>query len=290
MSDKSKILKYFSRKDFDEEIHIFDDLLRRAVEIVLMKNSDDLDRYVELNSNRYWNAILKLNQSDRENGIVPIFNIEDELLKKVSWFMRSTDKIEKKKLYLLRARTSILRTIDNLSDRHYEALGCVTCKLLGAQKVLLTPPGNEAGIDFVAAINFAEKSHYFFGINGPLRIIGQCKKYNSAVQVNAIKEFNATLIDVYSLTEKMRKVLPDWFLTSKGPIIGWFIGHEGFQSGALSRARNYGIVTSDSRDVAEVISLSRKHFPLLTYQERALGIISKISEVIKSREENMALW
>ncbi|MDD3704478.1 MAG: restriction endonuclease [Clostridiaceae bacterium] len=287
MSDKSKILYYFTRKEADDRIHFFQDLFKRAVTLTLFKSGDELEKYVEVNINRYWNYILRLQQQEKEKGIVPTFNIEDELLKKVSWYTKNKDINIKRKMHLLKARTKILNTIDKFDNRKYEALACVVCKLLGAKNIVLTPSGNEAGIDFMATINFSSNAHYFFGINGPLRIIGQCKKYSSDVQVDSIKEFNSTLLDVFSLTEKVRKVLPNWFITSKGPIIGWFIGHNGFQSGAESRAKNYGIITSDSRDLAELISCSKKFFPLDSPDERSLGLIYEVNQLILDRSINM---
>lgn len=289
ISDVVKVMNYFARKDYDDKVHYFDDLLRAAIHIVLDKNGDDLDRFVDIHSNRYWNALNQQQNIDREKGIVPLFNIEDELSKKISWFIRTSDKKLIRRLHLLRSRTHILRKIDSLNSRQYEALACVTCCLLGASNVLLTTTGNEAGIDFLASINFSADSHYFFGVNGPLRIIGQCKKHNSAIQVGSIKEFNSTLDDVYSLTEKVRKILPSWFLTSKGPIIAWFICHSGFQSGALSRARNYGIITSDSRDLAEVISSCRRLKPLLPYDMRVEALTKKVTEILNDANINMDL-
>jgi hypothetical protein len=35
------------------------------------------------------------------------------------------------------------------------------------------------------------------------------------------------------------------------------IAHRGFQSGAMSRARNHGLITADSLDIAEMLALSR---------------------------------
>lgn len=54
-------------------------------------------------------------------------------------------------------------------------MSCAICDLLGADKISLTAPGNEGGVDFFARISFPQKAHFLFGTKGPIRIVGQCK-------------------------------------------------------------------------------------------------------------------
>ncbi|SDP70176.1 restriction endonuclease [Desulforhopalus singaporensis] len=272
-SDKQKILKYLTRCIPEPGIKDFTVILREAVSTALGKNGELLDKYLDSSVNRYWNCFKNLIEDDKKKGIKPIAIIVDNELKKFTWFVNSENNgLSKKKNQLLKAIPSLLKILDKENARRYESLGCYVSELLGASKVHLTPPGNEAGIDFIASIKFSDDSHFLFGINGPIRIIGQCKKYESPVQVSSIKEFNQTLQDVYSLTPKMIKILPDWFRRERGPILGWFISHSGFQSGALDRAKNYGIIASDSRDIAEVVACSKKFYCHLHSEERAKSL------------------
>jgi hypothetical protein len=158
----------------------------------------------------------------------------------------------------LQSRPTILSGIDTLDDRQYEALGGVISRLIGANAVFLTRRGNEGGIDFFASIHVYGSSHLFSGISSPVRVIGQSKKYKNPVQVDKIKEFIQTVQDVKNYRDEVRKHVPPWFRTARGPIVGWIIAHSGFQSGAQSRANTDGIVLSDSTDLAEIAALSRQ--------------------------------
>jgi len=284
-SQTTQIITYFTRKDWPSGVFQFEDILAEAVESALSLPGIDRDRYTEANIDRHWNDVKKLLERDPKKGLCPLFLIKDEYSKRVSSFLEEeTSLIPTKKRLLLKGRSAFLRKIDGFSYRKYEALGCLVSNLLGADNILLTPPKNEAGIDFIATIEFGHNAHYLFGINGPLRLIGQCKKYATPVQVDSIKEFNSTLQDVYHLTQKVVRFIPAWFSTAKGPIIGWFISHSGFQKGAIDRAKNFGIVLSDSRDLAEIIAGSRKFYSLEPIDKRLLHLNEKIASILQSRE------
>lgn len=272
-SDKNHILDYFYKREYQNGILEFEELLREALIRKLGKSKSQADLYISRNINRNWSDLLKQQDIDQKRGIAPYFQIEDQQSKKISY--RNGN-------YLLKSRPSILKAIDSLDDREYEALACLCCKILGANNIYLTPPGNEGGIDFIATIGFSRNSHYFFGINGPLRIIGQSKKYSSKVQVNAIKEFITTIDQIKNRNPTVEKHIPSWFRLSKGPIIGWIISHNGFQSGAESTSKDYGIIQSDSKDISEIIALSRKHYPLDSPNIRS----EKLRKDVKSILEN----
>jgi hypothetical protein len=286
-SDKNRILEYFTRKDLPLGILDFADLLSEAVKQVLCRDGMENEIYTQANINRFWSAIKELEEKDVKRGLRPLFLIKDAYSKRVSSFFDSNIyKISPLKFKLLKARSNILRIIDSINDRQFEALCCFACALFGSQNYILTPHGNEGGIDFLASIRFSDTAHYLFGINGPLRIVGQCKKYSSPVQVDEIRNFNSTLNDVYHLSEKVRGIIPGWFRSAKGPIIGWFIGHAGFQSGAEDRAKNFGIITSNSRDLAELIAGSKKFVPYLGSQERADHLLTELDMVLNNPNTN----
>ena len=131
------------------------------------------------------------------------------------------------------------------------------CDLLGADKISLTAPGNEGGVDFFARISFPQKAHFLFGTKGPIRIVGQCKKYANRDNVGHMKEFVTTMNNVYNKSYRAGEILPDWFKLEKGDIIGWHIANSGHQTGALDVAKNYGILVSDTKQLIEIICNSK---------------------------------
>lgn len=48
-----------------------------------------------------------------------------------------------------------------------------------------------------------------------------------------MKEFPQTLFNVYNQSYRVGEILPSWLKKESGPIMGWYISHNGFQSGAL---------------------------------------------------------
>src|SRR5690606_14181401 len=125
-------------------------------------------------------------------------------------------------------RSSFLRSIDTLSDREYEALACVVSSCAGADKVRLTPPGNEGGVDFFALIRNPARCHVFQHTRSPLRVIGQCKKYSGTVGVDKVRQFIQTINSVCNQSALTEAHVPPWFRTAGGPVVGWIIGHSGF--------------------------------------------------------------
>ena len=256
---KQYFYNYLTRHQFDNRVYGFEEILKDAIRSFTKLSGVDLDQKVSANLKRHWNDLKKMIDEDEIDGIIPILEIVNDTSRLVlpSAYGNKYDITTKNKHWISK-RNEILSFIDKLNDREYEYLSCYLCRCLSASKVLVTPPGNEGGIDFIAEIKFSKNSHFLFGTNGPIRIIGQSKMYGKAVDPSDIKEFNSTMNDVYSHAPKVSDVLPSWFKSSKGIIIPWFISHNGFKSGAMTRAKRYGIVATDSRMVTEQIALSAK--------------------------------
>jgi len=279
-SDKQKIFRWLYRSPFPAGILDFDTILNQAARIALGLPSMDADRFVVARGKTYWNWLRQEQDFITGRGLTPIFSIKDDNARRISWYPAdiASLKSRKQKLQarLLQTRPYVLRKIDTLDDRKYEALACTICRMLNANKVVLTARGNEGGVDFFASIILPQRSHVLFGAAGPLRIIGQCKFYNDKVQVGEIRDFITTIADVKSY--RLRHLVPTWFQTSRGPIIGWFIGHTGFQSGAEDRAKEEGIILSNSLDLSEIISLSRKFEVFELPQNRARALDDRIQQ------------
>ncbi len=283
MSDVQKIFKYFTRKELGSANMSFDELFYDAIEKSLLITGGNKDKFFDANINRHWNYLIKHQEDDFvQNGILPVVDVNNDKTRNICCFLAKNFALTKnRKYYYLKSRPSILNQIDLMSSREFEGLSVYVTRLLGAQNTLLTPSGNEGGIDFIATIGFNSASHFLFGTNGPVRIIGQCKKYSSDVQVDKVKEFSATLNDVFHRSSKVSAILPSWFINAKGPIIGWIIAHNGFQDGARQRARNFGTLLSDSRVLGDVIAASKKYYPSLPCERRFEPLLDDVREVIK---------
>jgi len=85
---------------------------------------------------------------------------------------------------------------------------------------------------------------------------------------------------VRNLNPSIESLVPSWFRSSTGPIIGWLIAHNGVQSGGVTKAKNHGIVISDSVDIAEIIALSRHIDVCLPADARAAKAMTMINNYI----------
>ena len=251
VNDNSIIFKRMYRIKFDDSNYTFEEILKNCILDELTHDSSKAELMALNKVNRLWNKYRKEHEEDKENGVVPLFSIISENEKVVQWIGDSSDIGIRKEYFKI--RPDLYDFMDRLDEREYEKMACIICEFLGADKILLTDPGNEGGIDFFARIPFSKRSHFLFGVKGPIRIVGQCKKYSQKDNVGHMKEFVQTLGHVYNRSYRAGQILPDWFQMEKGDIIGWHIANMGHQTGAKDMAKNYGIILSDSKQLIDII-------------------------------------
>ena len=221
------------------------------------KSEPDAQAIASSQRKRYWNAI----KSNAEDDIAcrrqpPIYCIDDSfyLYKLPSEKVRlDGDNVTAS---LLESRPHILRQLDGMTDREYEAGVCVAMRLIGAKDVHLTPAGNEGGVDFYALLEGETHSHLFGKGFHCFRIVGQAKQYSDRESITRFNSFITVLHNIRHLDDSVTKHMPDWFRRGKGPIIGLYIAHSGFQAGASSTAAKHGILLADSVDIGEMCALS----------------------------------
>lgn len=263
LSEKQRLLDWMFQQTFTQPRVKFQDLLTDAAEKALGKSRIDSEVYAQSRLNEMWNWILERLEDEKEKGLYPTFVPLSQNIKDLWWypgyFQKGIKNKERYRKLRLRAKPKLLDRINTLTSREYEAIGCLVCELSGGTKFCLTPHGNEYGIDFFAVLPVTGQTHVFRGGGGPLRIVGQ-SKFNQTrrVEPKIVDQLMTTLDKVKYRSPDVDKLIPPWFHTAKGPIVGWIIAHNGLSTGAAeSNANHYGIIHSDSRDVAEIIAMSR---------------------------------
>ncbi len=286
-SEIGRILRWFYRKEFPQGILEFDELHIQASMGALGKSQQDSEAYLYANVKTHWGVLLERLGNDKEMGRSRLFNIEDATNRRVSWVPSNIGNLrsarEKHVAMRLNSRPHILRMIDALSDREYEALCCIISKFAGATNVKLTPKGNEGGIDFFALINYPGRCHVFSGNHKPIRIVGQAKKYSDRkVEVDEVKELTETIQEVKNRSPSVEHLVPPWFRKAWGPVAGWLVAHNGVQSGGMTKARNHGIIVSDSIDLAEIAALSCQNGDMKRDGEQVKILTTMVSEALCS--------
>lgn len=258
-SKREKVLNWFLQNNFPSGIISFDDLVVAAARMSLGVGYSEAEKYANRNVNSLWANFVSMLRKESKLGINPIAHIVDEETHKIESYFSKLSRFRNKRAIRLSCRLAmrpaIYNKIESLNDREYEALCCLACNKLGASNIHLTPRGNEGGIDFLALI---ERPRIFPKCSGltRFRIVGQAKKHSDPVQVGHIRDFSDTLEDTRRHSPQVLGHLPAWFKESSTPIIGWMVGHRGFQGGGESKARMNGIMLFDSRVLTEIIVLS----------------------------------
>jgi len=265
MTSSQQIVSWYLEQDFDHVAINFDDHLVDAVETSLETSKIDAEFYAESHSDRLWNILRNRIEEDKKRGLYPTFSEVTSGFRRLfcnaKYYPRGISKKDRQRRQRLRSRIQILKAIQSIDDpTHYEALSVYACKLSGASDYCMTPR-NDFGIDFFAVIPSIGKSHVFSGGAGPIRIVGQCKNHSSTVARGNLQQFFSAIVSVQERSDDVRSLIPNWFLTERGPIIGWFISHVGLQNGAREYAEKHGIIYSDSRDIGEIITMSRTWKP-----------------------------
>lgn len=261
----------------------FDEILLEGVMKALGRDPLSAERYVEANAQRLWNKTCALATDIVADGMCPLLDVTDPGARRAIWRPSVIGHSGRacRILARSRARSNILREIDSLTDREYEALGCLVASYSGADRVHLTPPGGEGGVDFLAQLVLPVQAHPFLGLAAPMRIVGQAKMYADPVSVDRIREFVATIQAVCHQSPQVEVHVPPWFRTAKGPVVGWIIGHSGFQQGARQLAKNFGVICSESFELAEICSQSRRIDESMSPAERAQELAKRTRALLQ---------
>lgn len=201
-----------------------------------------------------YNHLLQRNDALVRLGGLSTFEVGAGDLQ-VSWSKGSS--IKPKHTEWLRLRSVIADWLHGLDDTGYELAAGVLMQSLGASRVHVTPHGNDFGIDFLAIIPAHCSSELFVSGSKGVRIVGQSKKYNSAVAREKIQAFNSIMSSVRDNKHELIAVIPGWFRGSSSPLLSCYVAHSGFQSGSSTMAGQHGHVMLDTLQMAEILARNK---------------------------------
>ncbi|WP_232826568.1 restriction endonuclease [Lewinella sp. IMCC34183] len=204
----------------------------------------DADRYSNKFKRSIANYLKELNDNLNRSGKAKIGTILPG--NRISWSI-STD-YEK---LIWRNRPIILEIIEKLSDDEFESLCCTVISSMGG-KAWKTKSKGDGNVDLYGILSTNEQNHVF-GKSTKLRIVGQCKNYAHKEVITQYESFYQALSNVRFRAGRVISEIPADFLTSKGPIVGWYVCKDGFQSGIYDDAQQHGIILSDKYDLAEIL-------------------------------------
>ncbi|MDG3041217.1 restriction endonuclease [Roseicyclus marinus] len=211
------------------------------------------EEYISRFKKTLYSALKESDLQHSDQGGMPTFEYTDNTLLKLRWNILShTDRRQRAKM---ERRAAAIDWIDGLKDdRHYEYLGGLLMRKLGASRIHVTPKGNEFGIDFLAIAPAFSRSGMFLSKGRGVRIVGQSKYYSQPVTRDKVQAFNDVMNSIRNNKEELINVLPSWFRNSPAPLIGCFVAHSGYQSGARKSAEQNGYLLLDTRAAGEIVS------------------------------------
>jgi hypothetical protein len=290
MSEQSAIVERIFRSSYPARLLRIDEAISSVAPTVIGCDPIEAEAYAERNKRHVWNKIIKRLDEENGKGIRPTFEVVDATRFEFAWFpmIRNDDDSQLRQTKLrLACRGEILNYIDDkVDDRAYEAIGCVICQLSGASRWHLTPPGNEFGIDFLAILPSFARGHLFPHANKQIRLVGQSKKWSSPIGRDEVDLLANRLDDIRRRNQRILETLPHWFVSAKGPLVGFMIAHSGSKSGGHDIANDHGMILADSRDIAEIVALSRKWNTALGPQGAIQSLRDSTDEVLQSYQRS----
>jgi hypothetical protein len=243
--------------------------------------------FIRSNINLLWAETVKRLDEDVAKGLLPTFEILDSSRYELIWFpavwKTDSSKLARQKMRI-KYRGELLDYLDHhITWRDYEALGCVISILVGARQWNVTPSSGDFGIDFFALIPSYGISHLFPGVHKQIRLVGQSKKWNSEVPRSKVDDLGHKLDYIRARSHHFDGILPPWFLSEPGLIVGCMIAHSSFQEGANTIAHEHGLILGDRRDIVEILTLSHQWSVEDGYDKLITSTREKINLVLSSK-------
>lgn len=278
MFDRKTFIRWAYRCNYRNNVMTLEELLVQAAQELHGLDTSASLRFASTHKVKAWNALVDAMERDRNRGVLELFGLDD--ITRVRLTIQSMQLVSCTRRQIhdrtrLRQRAAVLRAIDDLDDRQYEAFCCSILEYVGAVTTSLTPPGNEGGVDAFALARQPTIGHLIFHETKPIRLVLQMKKYASAVKVDKIRDFSNVLQHVRNRNPATERHTPYWFRNARGVVGGMLIAHSGFQSGVVSQAADEGIVLLDSVDLAEFFSQCKRLSAYLT-KERASSVVDRL--------------
>ena len=265
MGDIQSVVNWFYLHEFESNLIEFDDHVVVAIEKALEISRLDAETYGIGNKIRIWNALRRQIEEHNRRELFPAFTEVPGDWRRLIWnpkyFPPGLSKKAKHQRLRYKSRSHILQMIEQLLPREYEAVSVLACKLSGASHYCLTRHNDDRGVDFFALLPSVGGSRLLNGAYGPIRIVGQSKKYSRSLEREQVENFAYTLQTIRHRNEKITGLIPSWFSQQKGVIIGWIVAHNGLQGGAEEESHDHGILYSDRWDIAEILTHSRSWQP-----------------------------
>lgn len=207
--------------------------------------SSEASHYASKFEKSILNNFNKQNDDLRRRGIATIGNISGS---RISWTGASPIQS-----MIWEIRPILLNIIESLNDEKFEALCCVCISLIGG-KSWRTRSKGDGNVDLYGVVK-SNMNNHIFGHANKFKIVGQCKNYSHPESVTNFESFFRALDNVKFRAERVLNEIPNEFIREDGPIFGWYICRDGFQSGIYDEARKHGVVLSDKYDLVEILTM-----------------------------------
>lgn len=150
-------------------------------------------------------------------------------------------------------RAEVLAALQKLTGRQFEYLCAALLVEYGVDErlVLVTPGGDEGGVDFVALLDPPARGPLNRVHRTPFRIVGQAKRYKGEVDHDKVQAFCSRVDSCRKGYGKALEKLPEWFTTRKEPILGLLMTTGTTGPSAQRVAREHVVLLFEGQQVAD---------------------------------------
>jgi hypothetical protein len=190
--------------------------------------------------------LQQVQQSQKARGLAPEFQVSE-------FDARYLVPLDSYKPGHAAVRSEILKLLKAAPWKKFESACCKLLELSQCTKSDIGAGTKEGGLDFyglmhIATLAPAKKMLFDWRV----RVFGQAKHWGKKAGEGDLRTFNDQVLEfAHRLVGTAYKKAPEWFRSDKSPVLGVFVGLEGFTKGARDVANRNGILTRDGEQVAE---------------------------------------
>jgi hypothetical protein len=241
-----KEIKDLSLDKIDLEKYCYEKLKKHFPKLSEFQLTDE--NQVLLKKTKFY--INKWIEECKKEGIIPAYEFNEfpeYLLIRYSIKYKEGSRISE----LRKQKKALIQAINKISWQKFEYLCKYILEQKGIHPIQLTTKSQE-GIDFCGLFNMGNYlTSGLIPANFKIRVIGQVKHFSSKISPTLIRSFHTYYLSVQRGDQNVVRKLPNWFVSTKSPILSIFMTTSSYTRRAINYAEQEWIILKTGEQIAE---------------------------------------